>query len=66
MRQGEINRAQMAENGVINPVREFTFPLSENINLETHAGTASPFLGKWGLCSRFPFSTKRKELNEPL
>lgn len=32
VRQGEINRAQMAKNCAINRVREFTFPLSENIN----------------------------------
>lgn len=32
MRQGEINKTQMAENCAINPVREFTFTLSDNIN----------------------------------
>lgn len=32
MRQGEINRTQKAENCSINPVREFTFLLSDNIN----------------------------------
>lgn len=36
MRQGEINRTQMAENCAINPVREFTFPLSDNINHLKH------------------------------
>ena len=32
MRQGEINKTQMAKNCAMNPVREFTFTLSDNIN----------------------------------
>lgn len=36
MRQGEINKTQMAQNHAINPVREFTFPLSDNTNHLKH------------------------------
>lgn len=39
----------MAENYTLNPGREFTFPLSDNMNHLKHAGTASPFLEENGV-----------------
>lgn len=51
----------MAENCIINPTREFTSPLSGNINHVKHAEMASPFLEEnWGLLPRFSVSTNRK------
>ena len=46
MRQGEINKTQMAENRAVNPVREFTFTLSDNINHLKHVLEELPIFSR--------------------